>query len=233
MTHHALSSVDLSGCPGRLAKGDIYTHTYHGWASTITPVAGGTVGSGRLAVHEACLAARRGGVIFDVGHGAGAFNWRVAEMACGENFFPDVISTDLHMENCHGPVYDLATVMTKFLHLGMPLGDVICATTWAAAKAIRWEDRIGSLSPGLCADITVIGVEEVDVMLEDCHRQKRNVRQRIVPRAVWRAGVRFPIALPEVWPNPHSGREQHLRDLEVRDENWEEILHTYSSSCCS
>jgi dihydroorotase len=120
MTHHALSSVDLHGCPGSLAPGDIYTHTYHGWASTITPTGGSD--AAKLTVHEACIAARKvglcgsgvevsslsvssssslthtqNGVIFDVGHGAGAFNWRVAEVACEQGFFPDVISTDLHM----------------------------------------------------------------------------------------------------------------------------------------
>lgn len=56
MTHHALSSVDLHGCPGALSAGDIYTHTYHGWASTITPSS--QDGGKDLQVHAACLAAR-------------------------------------------------------------------------------------------------------------------------------------------------------------------------------
>lgn len=61
-----------------------------------------------------------------VGHGAGAFNWTVAEAACCEQgFWPDVISTDLHKMTNNGPAYDLPTVMTKFLHLGMSLFDVI------------------------------------------------------------------------------------------------------------
>lgn len=95
MTHHALSSVPLGGagltCPGSLSPGDIYTHTYHGWASTIMNP------SSKKEVHEACMAARERGIIFDVGHGAGAFNWTVAETACVEcGFYPDVISTDMH-----------------------------------------------------------------------------------------------------------------------------------------
>lgn len=53
--------------------------------------------------------AREKGVIFDVGHGQGSFDWCVAENACSEHskFWPDVISTDLHTGNVNGPVRDL------------------------------------------------------------------------------------------------------------------------------
>lgn len=37
----------------------------------------------------------------------------------------DVISTDLHVECCEGPAYDLPAVMSKLLHVGMPLPDVV------------------------------------------------------------------------------------------------------------
>lgn len=59
MTHHSMSSVDLRGCPGTLRKGDIYTHTYHGWDTTITD-------QGGLALNPACIEARERGVLFDV-----------------------------------------------------------------------------------------------------------------------------------------------------------------------
>ena len=51
--------------------------------------------------------AREKGVLFDVGHGQGSFNWEVAEgVCCSEHssFWPDVISTDLHSGNMNGPV---------------------------------------------------------------------------------------------------------------------------------
>ena len=54
--------------------------------------------------------ARDKGVIFDVGHGQGSFDWSVAENACSEEhskFWPDVISTDLHTGNVNGPVRKL------------------------------------------------------------------------------------------------------------------------------
>ena len=62
----------LLGCPGSLRRGDIYTHTFHGFASTIIDV-----GEGRMAVDPAVWEARERGVLFDVGHGQGSFNWTV------------------------------------------------------------------------------------------------------------------------------------------------------------
>ena len=99
-------------------------------------------------IHSAVLDARRCGVHFDIGHGQGSFNWKVAEACAGQGFWPDSISTDLHQGNIHGPAYDLPTVMSKLLHVGMPLYDVIKAVTSAPATLIGKEHLIGSLSPG-------------------------------------------------------------------------------------
>lgn len=232
MTHHAISSVPLGGedgCPGGLRKGDVYTHTYHGWPSTIIEETGGA-GSGVYKVSDHVLAARARGVLFDVGHGAGAFNWTVAEHCTRLGFWPDLISTDLHTISQPGPAYDLPTVMTKFLHLGMPLEDIVAATTARPAAAFGCEARCGSLSAGAEADVSVLRIDDVDVELEDCHRQRRRVRQRIVPLAVWRAGEAYPIALPPLWPDPNSGRPGDLATLEIRDPDWQEVMQQHK--CC-
>src|SRR5690606_9922291 len=98
-----------------LRRGDIFTHLYHG--SSASPF----IGEKKTPSPE-LLAARERGVIFDVGHGAGAFWWEVAEAAARENgFWPDTISTDIHSYNLHGPVFDMPTTMSKLLYLGMPL----------------------------------------------------------------------------------------------------------------
>eukprot|EP00040_Diaphanoeca_grandis_P044845 m.13798 g.13798 ORF g.13798 m.13798 type:complete len:453 (-) comp9866_c0_seq1:84-1442(-) len=228
MTHHSMSSVPLVDCPGALRKGDLYTHTYHGWDTTITDQKG-------LILNEACLTARKNGVLFDVGHGGGAFNWTVAEAACQkQGFFPDVISTDLHKVNVNGPAYDLPTVMTKFLHLGMTLPDIIKSVTSTSAAAISRSDTIGSLSVGVGADITVLSIDDVDVELEDVHRQTRNIKKRIRPVAVWRDGESFAITSPTPFPNPLSGNPKDfcLSTLKVRDFNWKEILKRNNMECC-
>ena len=69
----------------------------------------------------------------------------MAEACVKEGFWPDLISTDLHTESMDGPAYDLTTVMTKLLHLGMPLTDVIAAVTSKPAAAIGKSGEIGSL----------------------------------------------------------------------------------------
>ena len=60
-------------------------------------------------------------MLFDVGHGAGSFSWQTCETALAQEFLPDTISTDLHTQNVRGPVYDLATTVSKFLLLGLDL----------------------------------------------------------------------------------------------------------------
>lgn len=81
-----------------------------------------------------------------MGHGQGSFSWTVAEICAKEGFWPDIISSDLHVESVHGPAYDLLTVMSKMLHVGMPLIDIIKSVTMTPAAAIGRSDLIGSLS---------------------------------------------------------------------------------------
>jgi dihydroorotase len=57
-------------CPRDMRPGDIYTHTYHGYTSSIIDASTGTI-------HPEVVDAKRRGVLFDVGHGQGAFNWTV------------------------------------------------------------------------------------------------------------------------------------------------------------
>ena len=48
MVHHSFSTVGLGGadgCPGALRKGDIYTHTYHGFPSTLVETDPATEGA--------------------------------------------------------------------------------------------------------------------------------------------------------------------------------------------
>ena len=75
------------------------------------------------------FAARERGILFDVGHGVGSFTWRVARAALAQGFPPDTISSDIHTYNHAGPVHDLPRTLSKLLHLGMPLADVIAAAT--------------------------------------------------------------------------------------------------------
>ena len=77
------------------------------------------------------------------------------------------------------------------LHVGMPLFDVIKAVTITTGAAIGRSNVIGSLSSGYATDITVARIADVDIGLEDCNAQLRIIKQRFVPVAVCKDGVRF------------------------------------------
>ena len=204
MCHHTFSSIPHTGehgCPGGLRRGDIYTHAFHGFPSTLVDCKDGEPGAYR--VSESAKNARRDGVVFDVGHGAGSFSWKVAEVMAQEGIWPDVISTDLHKDSHGAPAYDLPTVMTKFLAIGMPIEDVVAAVTTNPARVIGWEDRIGSMRPGFDADITVLKLESLDtpLQLEDSQCQLRDVDKILRPIAVWRAGIQRQVTRPAVFPD--------------------------------
>ena len=134
----------------KLRPGDIYTHVYSGLRHEQDE-------AGR--VNPALLAARKRGVIFDVGHGGGSFAWRIAVPAMKEGFTPDSISTDLHITSMNSGMKDMLNVMSKFLAMGMPLDDVIARSTWNPAREIRHEE-LGSLSVGAEADIAVLSLRQ-------------------------------------------------------------------------
>jgi dihydroorotase len=181
MIHHIASKIPNTTVLDALRPGDIYTHLYHPRPDHAFDERGAPL--------EALLAARSRGVLFDVGHGVGAFAWRVAEPACREfGFWPDTISTDIHVFNLHGPVYDLPTTMSKFLHLGMPLEQVIRATTSAPARAMGLHDRLGAVRPGMQADLVLLQREPGRFPLTDVEQQTRIGTERLVAKSVCKRG---------------------------------------------
>lgn len=135
----------------RLRPGDVLTHCFRPFPNS--PV------TGQGAIKSAVVAARQRGILFDVGHGMGSFSFKVARAMLAAGFMPDTISSDLHILNLEGPVFDQATTLSKFLSLGTPLVDVIRATTVNAAAAIR-RPELGTLRPGSAGDATIFTVSE-------------------------------------------------------------------------
>jgi dihydroorotase len=134
----------------KLRPGDIYTHAYYVPVPIIDD-------SGK--VFQYLFEARKRGVLFDVGHGGAAFEFRQAVPAVKQGFVPDTISTDVHSGSINSGMKDQLNVMSKFLNMGMTLEDVILRSTWNPARVIRRE-QIGHLSVGAIADIAVVGVEK-------------------------------------------------------------------------
>lgn len=164
----------------QLGEGDIVTHCFHANEGGILRP------DGRLDPEVA--RARERGVLFDVGHGAGSFSYRVARAALAQGFPPDTVSSDLHAHNIAGPVYDQATTLSKLLHCGMSLTDVVGAATSRPAAAIRRAAEIGSLAPGSEADLTGFELRTGAWTLPDGAGESEVVETLIVPRLVVRAG---------------------------------------------
>jgi dihydroorotase len=159
MIHIGNSATPLPDLMRMLRPGDAVTHSFHGFADGVLD------GSGE--VIEGMKEAQARGVVIDVGHGAGGFSFRAAETALSEGVMPGTISSDLHIDNIEGPVYDLVTTMTKFMHLGMSLDDVISGCTDAPARTIRREGKLGTLKPGAHGDVTILRLEEGRFTLRD------------------------------------------------------------------
>jgi dihydroorotase len=132
--------------------------------------------------------AQRRGVVFDVGHGVGSFSFDVARRALRAGLAPGTISSDLHFYNVNGPVFDLATTMSKFLLLGLPLSEVLAKTTTTPAALLGLSDRVGSLREGFLADVAVFKLCRGDFEFEDSMREKLRGDRRLEPMAVIRRG---------------------------------------------
>ena len=160
---------------------DILTHCFHGSTHGILDENG--------KIRASVRAARERGVIFDVGHGQGSFVWPIVESALAQGFPPTTISSDLHAHNVHGPVFDLATTVTKFLHLGMSLDDALELVTAVPARFLQRTDTLGTLAVGAEGDAVVFDLEEGWFELEDARGEVRMGRRRLLPMTVIKNGA--------------------------------------------
>jgi len=58
---------------------------------------------------QAMIDGRKRGVIFDVGHGGGSFQWSCAVPLMRAGFVPDSISTDIHNHSMNAGMKDMLT----------------------------------------------------------------------------------------------------------------------------
>lgn len=148
----------------KLRKGDIYTHVY-------ANVNGRTAIVKDNVLNEYVKSAQKKGILFDVGHGGGSFDFSQAIPAINQGLKPNTISTDLHTGSMNGGMKDLLNVMSKFLNMGLNINEVIAATTWDAAKAIK-RNELGNLSNGSVADITILNLRKGDFGFIDTKNKK-------------------------------------------------------------
>lgn len=183
MLHPNDSPLSIKEMLGQMKAGDIMTHCFHQSDTGVLD------GEGR--VRPEVRKAAESGVLFDVGHGAGSFSYRVAEAAMAQGLLPGTVSSDLHKWNLSGPVYDLATTVSKFMLLGWSLAEAVEKVTVAPARAMAMLGEIGTLAPGACADIALFKVREEPRELVDAVGEKRVGERWLQPIKTLRAGQVF------------------------------------------
>jgi dihydroorotase len=160
--------------------------------------------------------ARKRGVIFDVGHGAGSFWFRNAVPAVKQGFIPDSMSTDLHSGNF--TILGMTEVLSKFRSMGVPLNDLIRRSTVNPASEIH-RPELGTLSVGKDADIAVLEEQQGHFGYVDCGLARMDGNFRIAARMTVRAGrilydpsglsmVQWEKARPQYFNTPTEGNSK-------------------------
>lgn len=163
----------------RLRPGDITTHIFHSAVPWVDERGG--------RIFDYLHTARDRGIRFDLGHGGGGFVFRNAMPAIEQGFYPDAISTDAHGNSVIGPMMDLPAVMSKMLAAGMPLPEVIAASTSRPADTIG-RPELGRVAIGAEADLAVFALREGAFGFADTRGGRIEGSQRLECELTVRAG---------------------------------------------
>ena len=194
MCHIGSAPGNLADVLDLLRPGDILTHSYSGAGNNI-------VQNGQLI--PAARAAKQRGVVFDVGHGGGSFDFTVCEPAMMQGAHVDTISSDIHAVSINTPGYPtLPWVMSKFMALGLSLDEVVQRATIEPAKLIGRVPGLGTLAVGAPADIAVF--DDVDgpaVEFVDTRQNRKRGTRQLVPVLTIKGGRPFgrPYPVPFVY----------------------------------
>jgi len=182
MMHITDSPVPLPALIEHMKPGDIVTHCYHGRAN-------GIMGQEKQLVLKEVVEAQKAGIVFDCAHGRSHFSFKMIEKALDQGFLPDTISTDLTMTSAlNGPVWDLPTTMTKLLHFGMPLEEIVRRATAAPARILGYEGTVGTLKPGANADIAVFELRDGSFELKDTEGSVVTAKRRLFAQTTIKDG---------------------------------------------
>jgi dihydroorotase len=161
-------------------------------------------------VHPVVRDAMAKGLKVDVGHGS-HFSYRMARIALDAGILPDTLGADMHGYNTRVPKpagtpdahpdtehmffgetrFSLVSAMTAMLALGVPLEQVVPMVTSNAAKMCGMADSIGTLRPGVDADVSVLNDERGRWTLRDNEGTKVEATRMLTPAFCVRRGVRF------------------------------------------
>ena len=167
-----------------LESGDILTHLYNSnWGGCMRP--DGTF------LPELRQAMQRG-VILDIGRGRIHFNFEVAKNGLSQGILPTTISSDIVAPSITDRVYGLTAVMSTLLGLGLTLTQVIEMSTINPARALGLADRIGSLEPGMVADISILNLLSGKWTIVDSSQKTLTLNRLLSPDSTVKSGLPLP-----------------------------------------
>ncbi|HUX97175.1 MAG TPA: amidohydrolase/deacetylase family metallohydrolase [Bacteroidales bacterium] len=185
--------VDLGGARPALSldtlfmqvyrPGDIFTHCFGQLGESRESIVDVNTNKIRPFVWDA----QKRGVIFDVGYGGISFAYSQAIPAVKSGFYPDAISTDLHIGSMNNAMKDMLTTMNKFMSIGMDLESVIKASTWKPAQIIK-HPELGHLSVGSEADIAILNMRTGKFGFFDYTGKKIEANKKLECEMTIRAG---------------------------------------------
>jgi len=187
-----------------LRPGDVLAHPF-------TRHPGGFVSQhGKL--HPVVREALAAGLKTDVGHGS-HFSFKMARLVMDAGIVPDTLGADMHGYNTTLPKprgtpethpdteemhmfagrqnFSLTSAMTSMLAIGLTLEQVVPMVTSNCAAMLGMQDEIGSLRPGVEADVSVLADERGKFLLQDNEDTKVVADRFIRPVFCLRAGKRF------------------------------------------
>lgn len=169
-----------------MEKGDILSHVFTGNMGNILLEDGSVMPELRAAAER--------GVVLDIANGRSNLSFEVARQGMAQGIMPTTLSTDVTSMSLNALVYGLTVTMSKFLALGLDIKQIIEMTTVNSARALRIEDRKGSLKPGMDADISVLEILSGNWELADSVPETLPVTELVSPILVVKAGQVIPSA---------------------------------------
>ena len=175
MIHITGTPLPLPEILAHMRPGDIITHCFHGQDH-------GIMGPEKQFLLREVVEAQRLGIVFDCAHGRGGhFNFPLIEKALDQGFLPDTISTDLtFMTATRGPVFDLTTTMSKLMHFGVSIEDVVLRATARPAKIAGLEGTVGTLRPGANADVAILELRDGNFEFRDTDGNTVTGKRRLI-----------------------------------------------------
>jgi dihydroorotase len=170
-----------------LKRGDILAHPFNPPSANSSNLFGAD-GPQSDTVLPQILALKERGIWTDGQLGTTHHSWEISEKAAKLGWFPDSISTDIGRTPDGAPASVLVP-MSEFLHLSMPIEKVIAGVTTTPAKIMNFPEKVGTLEPGVTADVAVLELKDGPFEFNDGARQNRTLKQQFVAVATVKGGI--------------------------------------------